>query len=148
MLNYETFKKKDRWRLERPPGKSCATFCDYPAQSPVFIGIAAFIVKLSLIFNLAWCKIGNCHLNGKTSLAQSSRNEKGQHPCWPLKIKRCATHLTGFSRGAQAARTDFNPDGPAILEKGRLLQIRFPLALALLLRKADVVAAHRLLAAN
>jgi hypothetical protein len=112
------------------------------------IGIAPFIVKLSLIFNPAWCKIENCHLNGKTNLAQSNRNEKGQHPCWPLKIRRFTAHLTGFSRGAQAARTDFNLDRPAAFENGRFLQIGFPLALGLLLRKADVVAAHRLLAAN
>jgi hypothetical protein len=87
-------------------------------------------------------------MNGNTSLAERKRNEKGQHESWPLKIKKFLIYLTRLGSGAQAARTDFNFDSPAIFENGRLLQIGFPLTLGFLLRKADVVAGHCFLAAN
>jgi hypothetical protein len=86
--------------------------------------------------------------NFEIGMGERKLNKKGQHNCWPLKIKKFVTHLTRLGCGAQAARADFHGDGPAIFKDCRLLQIGFPLTLGLLLRKADVVTGHRFLTTN
>jgi len=66
--------------------------------------------------------------------------QKGQHFCWPLKIKNLETCLR-FCCGSQASRANFNLFGLTIFKDGSFLNVRFPFAPGVALGEANVIAA-------